>query len=161
MADPRLLLIVTVAFVLEAALGFGSSVIVATLGALLGPLDAVMPAFITVNLALSAWVVATARANVNGGLLLREVLPLAGLGVLLGFVLTWWVETRWLHGRVGNPTATATTASGVVVPALFLVGALAGYAFGERGGKRRLKLLGTAAGLLVAVLAWALLVVTR
>ena len=83
------------------------------------------------------------------------------LGVLLGFVLTWWIETRWLHGRVGNPTATATTASGVLVPALFLVGALAGYAFGERGGKRRLKLLGTAAGLLVAVLAWALLVITR
>ena len=50
------------------------------------------------------------------------------LGVLLGFVLTWWIETRWLHGRVGNPTATATTASGVLVPALFLVGALAGYA---------------------------------
>lgn len=87
MADPRLLLIVTLAFVLEAALGFGSSVIVATLGALLGPLDAVMPAFITVNLALSAWVVSTARAHVRWALLLREVLPLAGLGVLLGFTV--------------------------------------------------------------------------
>jgi uncharacterized membrane protein YfcA len=85
MADPRLLLIVTLAFVLEAALGFGSSVIVATLGALLGPLDAVMPAFITVNLALSAWVVSTSHAHVQRALLLREVLPLAGLGVLLGF----------------------------------------------------------------------------
>jgi uncharacterized membrane protein YfcA len=87
MADPRLLLIVTLAFVLEAALGFGSSVIVATLGALLGPLDAVMPTFITVNLALSAWVVTTAHAHVEKGLLLREVLPLAGLGVLLGFTV--------------------------------------------------------------------------
>lgn len=83
------------------------------------------------------------------------------LGVLVGFVLTWWIETRWLHGRVGNATATATTVSGVLVPALFLVGALAGFSFGERGGTRRLKILGTAAGLLVAVLAWALLVITR
>ena len=87
MADPRVLLIVTVAFVMEAALGFGSSVIVATLGALLGPLDAVMPAFITVNLALSAWVVATSRAHVRVALLAREVLPLSGVGVLLGFTL--------------------------------------------------------------------------
>jgi len=49
----------------------------------------------------------------------------------------------------------------VLVPALFLAGALAGYAFGERGGPRRVKLLGSAAGLLVAVLGWALLVITR
>ncbi len=83
------------------------------------------------------------------------------LGVLLGFVLTWWIETRLLHGRFRNPTSMATTASAVIVPALFLVGALAGHAFGERGGPRRYKLLGSAAGLLLAVLAWALLVITR
>jgi hypothetical protein len=83
------------------------------------------------------------------------------LGVLLGFVLTWVVETRLLHGRVRDATGAATQASGVIVPALFLAGALAGHAFGERGGPRRLKLLGGAAGLLLSVLAWAFLVVTR
>lgn len=82
-------------------------------------------------------------------------------GVLLGFVLTWWIETRVLHGRVRDATATATTASGLIVPALFFVGALAGHGFGGRGGARRLKLLGSASGLLLAVLAWSLLVVTR
>lgn len=101
MADPRLLLIVTLAFALEAALGFGSSVIVATLGALLGPLDAVMPAFITVNLALSAWVVTTAHADVNRGLLLREVLPLAGLGMLLGFTLAAAADRPMARGMFG------------------------------------------------------------
>ncbi|MEZ4391136.1 MAG: sulfite exporter TauE/SafE family protein [Polyangiales bacterium] len=84
MVDPRLLVIVTFAFVTESALGFGSSVIVATLGALLGPLDAVMPAFITVNLALSSWVALRARAHIDRALLLREILPLAGLGLALG-----------------------------------------------------------------------------
>lgn len=82
-------------------------------------------------------------------------------GVLLGFVLTWWIETRLLHGRVRDATATATTASGLIVPALFLVGALAGQGFGSRGGPARLRFLGSAAGLLLAVLAWAFLVVTR
>lgn len=109
MADPRLLLIVTLAFVLEAALGFGSSVIVATLGALLGPLDAVMPAFITVNLALSTWVVATAHAHVERRLLLREVLPLAGLGMLMGFTL---------GGAADRPLARVIFGLGVAALAL-------------------------------------------
>lgn len=82
-------------------------------------------------------------------------------GVLLGFVLTWGIETRVLAGRVRDATAVATRVSGVAVPALFLVGALAGHAFGAQGGPRRLKLLGTAAGILLPVLAWAFLVVTR
>ena len=82
-------------------------------------------------------------------------------GVLLGFVLTWGIETRVLAGRVRDATAVATRVSGVLVPALFLAGALAGHAFGAQGGARRLKLLGYAAGLLISVLAWAFLVVTR
>lgn len=82
-------------------------------------------------------------------------------GVLLGFVLTWGIETRVLAGRVRDATAVATRVSAVAVPALFLVGALAGQAFGERGGARRVKLLGSAAGILLSLLGWAFLVVTR
>ncbi|MFO0626832.1 MAG: TSUP family transporter [Polyangiales bacterium] len=159
MADPRLLLIVTLAFVLEAALGFGASVIVATLGALLGPLDAVMPAFITVNLALSAWIVATSHAHVARGLLLREVLPLAGLGVLLGFTFGGAADrpaARMLFGvgvaalalgelrRVRTPARVETSlpraaaagalfAGGVVHGVFSAGGPLIVYAVGRRG----------------------------
>lgn len=88
MADgAALLLLVGVAFLVESALGFGASVIVATVGALLGPLDRVMPAFITANVFLSAWVTATARAHVDRALLLREVLPLVGAGLGAGMLL--------------------------------------------------------------------------
>lgn len=82
-------------------------------------------------------------------------------GVFLGFVVTWLVEVRVLAGRVRDATGLATKVSSVVVPALFLAGALAGEAFGSRGGKTRLKFLGYAAGVLLSALAWALLVVTR
>lgn len=87
MADLWIALIVAAALLVEAALGFGSSVIVATLGAQLGPLDRVMPAFITENLALSAWVTATARRHVDRALLARTVLPLVAVGLALGFAL--------------------------------------------------------------------------
>lgn len=88
MVDPRLIAIVTLAFVTESALGFGASVIVATLGALLGPLDAVMPAFITVNLVLSTWVAWSARGHIDRALLSREILPLAGVGLAGGLALS-------------------------------------------------------------------------
>lgn len=87
MADLWLPLIVAAALLVEAALGFGSSVIVATVGAQLGPLDQVMPAFITVNLLLSAWITATAWRDIDRALLLRAVLPLASAGLALGFAL--------------------------------------------------------------------------
>lgn len=82
-------------------------------------------------------------------------------GIFAGFVATWLLEVRVLQGRVREAAALAAKISGAVVPLCFLAGALAGFAFGARGGTTRLKLLGYAAGMLLAALAWALLVVTR
>lgn len=83
------------------------------------------------------------------------------LGLLGGFALTWAVETRWLAGRGRAGIELAAKLSGVVVPVCFVVGALLGHAYGAKGGALRFRLLGSAAGLGLAVLAWALLVATR
>lgn len=83
------------------------------------------------------------------------------LGLVAGFALTWAVETRALAGRGRAGVELAAKLSGVVVPLCFVVGALVGHAYGLRGGATRYRFLGTAAGLGLAVLAWALLVATR
>lgn len=82
-------------------------------------------------------------------------------GLLGGFVLTWLVETRVLAGRGRAGIELAAKLSGVVVPVCFVIGALLGHAYGARGGALRYRLLGSAAGLGLAVVAWALLVATR
>jgi hypothetical protein len=83
------------------------------------------------------------------------------IGLVAGFALTWLVETRALSGRGRAGIELAAKLSGVVVPLCFIVGALLGHAYGLRGGALRYRLLGTAAGLGIAVLAWALLVAIR
>lgn len=83
------------------------------------------------------------------------------VGLLSGFALTWLVETRALADRGRAGIELAAKLSGIVVPMCFIAGALLGHAYGLRGGSQRYRYLGAAAGLGVAVLAWALLVVTR
>lgn len=85
----------------------------------------------------------------------------AVLGTLLGFLATWGLEVRVLAGRVADAPVAAARASAVVVPALFLAGALSGHALGARGGGRRLRLLGASAGISIAAGLWVLLVVLR
>lgn len=83
------------------------------------------------------------------------------VGLVAGFALTWLVETRALSDRGRAGIELAAKLSGVAVPVCFVVGALLGHAYGLRGGALRYRLLGTAAGLGLAVLAWALLVAIR
>ena len=83
------------------------------------------------------------------------------VGLVAGFAITWAIETRALAGRGRAGVEVAAKLSGVVVPVCFIVGALLGHAYGLRGGEHRYRYLGAAAGLGLAVLAWALLVATR
>lgn len=83
------------------------------------------------------------------------------IGLFLGFALTYLIETKLLVGRVESAPKTAAHMSSVIVSAMFLTGALSGEAFGAHGGKTRYQLLGSAAGISLAVLAWAWLVVAR
>ncbi|MEZ4406623.1 MAG: sulfite exporter TauE/SafE family protein [Polyangiales bacterium] len=86
-ADLALPLIVLAALATETVVGFGSTVITVTFGAMLVPIEAVLAAYIPVNMALSAWIVVRDRAAVDRGLLLRRMLPLVGLGTLVGMAL--------------------------------------------------------------------------
>ena len=85
------------------------------------------------------------------------------IGLVLGFACTYALEVWAFRPRLGAHAATvaATRAASVVVPALFVAGALSGHAFGARGGAARYRSLGMAAGVALAALAWALLVLTR
>jgi hypothetical protein len=78
---------VAVGFTLEAAVGFGATLVSMTLCAFfVSPAD-VLPALVPLNLALSLWVLQRDRAHVAGRVLLRRVLPWMGLGLPLGLVV--------------------------------------------------------------------------
>jgi uncharacterized membrane protein YfcA len=86
-ATAALAAIVFVAFVVEAAVGFGATVITVTLAAQFLPLDATLASFIPLNLALSMVIVGRNLRFVDWRLLLGFVLPLAGVGLAGGLAL--------------------------------------------------------------------------
>jgi len=80
-------LVVLLSHAVEAITGFGCTLIAVALGALFLPIQALVPVLIPVNMALSAYLVARYLRDVDGALLLRRILPLAGLGLVLGYAL--------------------------------------------------------------------------
>jgi uncharacterized protein len=81
-----LMLVVLVAFLVESTLGFGATVVTVTLGAFLMPIEALLAAFVPLNLALSAWLAARYRRHIDGSFLLRRVLPWMLVGLPLGLL---------------------------------------------------------------------------
>jgi len=79
--------IVLLALVVEAALGFGATVIAVALGALFYPIDVILPAYVPVNMVLSAYLVLRYRDAVDGRLLLRRIVPFMALGLPAGLLL--------------------------------------------------------------------------
>ena len=80
-------LIALVAFGTEGAIGFGGTVIAACLGAQLLPLDELLPAFVPLNLAMSAWLLATGRDAIAWRVLLRTVAVPVAIGAAIGLAL--------------------------------------------------------------------------
>lgn len=94
--------IVFVAFLVEAAAGFGSMVIALTVGALLFPVDQLLVWLVPVNLVLSVWLVARGRAHVDWPFLLRKLLPLVGAGLAAGLAISSRAsEAPWLKPLFG------------------------------------------------------------
>lgn len=79
--DLWLLAIVALAFSVEGALGFGATVIAVALASMLMPIAELLPAFVPLNMVLSAYFAVRYRRVVRWDLLFRRVLPgmLAGL----------------------------------------------------------------------------------
>lgn len=88
--DPRfwlLAVVVSLAFSVEAATGFGATVIAVALGVHLFPLDELLPVIVPLGLVLSASIAWRERAHTDRRLLLHRILPLMILGLALGLVV--------------------------------------------------------------------------
>lgn len=88
--DPRfwlLMAIVLGAFAVEAATGFGATVIAVSLGIHLFPLDVLLPVLVPLGLFLSASIAFRERAHRDRRLLLRRILPLMGVGLAIGLAV--------------------------------------------------------------------------
>jgi uncharacterized membrane protein YfcA len=79
--------LVMVAIALESIVGFGATVLVLSLGTWVLPVTALLPAYVPVNMALSASIAWRDWRHVDGALLARRVLPMAGAGLLVGLSL--------------------------------------------------------------------------
>ncbi|HEU0035328.1 MAG TPA: TSUP family transporter [Kofleriaceae bacterium] len=82
-----LALIALVAFTTEGAIGFGGTVIAASIGAQLIALDELLPAFVPINILLSSWLVASGWRHVAWRLLAVEIAPVVGGGAVVGLAL--------------------------------------------------------------------------
>jgi uncharacterized membrane protein YfcA len=89
--DPGPLVILGVvallAFTTEGAIGFGGTVLAASIGAQFVPLDVLLPAFVPLNIVLSSWLLGRGFRRVAWRMLLVEVAPAVGIGAAVGLVL--------------------------------------------------------------------------
>jgi uncharacterized membrane protein YfcA len=89
--DPGVLVILGVialsAFATEGAIGFGGTVLAASIGAQAIDLDILLPAFVPLNLVMSTWLLTRGWSVVAWRMLAREVAPAVGAGMVVGLVL--------------------------------------------------------------------------
>ena len=87
--------IVAVAFLVEAAAGFGSMVVALTVGALFFPIPSLLGWLVPVNLVLSIYLLVRGRAHVHRAFLF-VIVPLMTLGLAVGIGLAHLTDTAWL-----------------------------------------------------------------
>jgi uncharacterized membrane protein YfcA len=75
--------IALVAFAVEGTIGFGSTLIVMSVGALVMPIDELLPAFVPLNIVLSATLL---RRDIDWSALRRMAIPIA-IGMAIGILL--------------------------------------------------------------------------
>jgi hypothetical protein len=80
-----LIAIVTLAFSVESAIGFGATVITVSLGALVASIGSVLPAYIPVNMALSGYLMLRYREDIAWSVLFARIAPFVAIGMPAGF----------------------------------------------------------------------------
>ncbi|MDB4957993.1 MAG: putative rane protein [Myxococcales bacterium] len=75
------------AFATEGAIGFGGTVLAASIGAQLVPLEVLLPAFVPLNIALSTWLLASGVREVAWRYLATHVAPAVAVGAAIGLAL--------------------------------------------------------------------------
>ncbi|MGV3625719.1 MAG: hypothetical protein ACO1OB_33215, partial [Archangium sp.] len=94
--------IVFVAFLIEAAAGFGSMVVALTLGALWFDVNQLLAWLVPVNFVLSCYLVAVGWKHIAWKFLMTRMVPLMALGLALGtLVATRAAAAAWLKPAFG------------------------------------------------------------
>ena len=88
--------IVALGFAVEAAAGFGSTLLILGVGGLLFPLPYLLNVVVPVNLVLSAWLLSRDRQACDVRLVFLQVLPLMAVGLALGLAIGALVPTAGL-----------------------------------------------------------------
>ncbi|MSP72690.1 MAG: sulfite exporter TauE/SafE family protein [Myxococcales bacterium] len=100
-AQLALMGVVALAFLLEAVVGFGATVLTVSLGALFLPLETLLPVFVPVNFALSLYLVSRHFRSAHVGLLVRRVLPFMLVGMAVGLFSSGLFERHLLLTVLG------------------------------------------------------------
>lgn len=95
------LMVAFAAYFVGTVLGFASSVLSVTFGALLLPLDVVLAVVAPLNVALSGYIAIRHRHHTLWRALFRRILPLVGLGVPFGLLLFNLRGLGWLRFGLG------------------------------------------------------------
>jgi len=91
-----LMAIVAAAYCVEAATGFGGTVVALTLGAAHFGLDPLLAMLVPLNLMLSAWILLRAREHISRPFLFKRALPAMSVGLVMGSLLTRSLPARTL-----------------------------------------------------------------
>jgi uncharacterized membrane protein YfcA len=86
-------LVALVAFGVEGAIGFGSTVIAVSLGAQLVPIEVLLPSFLPISIAFSLTLL---RGPIQWRTLLVEIAPLVAIGAAVGLVVARYAPSREL-----------------------------------------------------------------
>jgi uncharacterized membrane protein YfcA len=99
--DLALVAVVLVAFTVEAALGFGATIVAVSIAAFLVPIPHFLPSFVMVNVALSLALVVRSLRHVDALLLLGRVVPLMALGLPIGLLGASRLDPLWMRRGFG------------------------------------------------------------
>jgi len=92
---------ILLAYTLEAVTGFGSIVIALSLGALVLPIDQVLPVLVPLNICMTGYLVRRHWKMVDRSLLLGTILPAMVCGTALGYLLLPYLDTQALKAAFG------------------------------------------------------------
>lgn len=92
---------ILLAFTLEAITGFGSIVIALSLGALVLPIEQLLPVLVPLNIGMTGYLVRRHWDMVDRRLLIGTILPAMVCGTALGYLLLPYLDTQALKAAFG------------------------------------------------------------
>jgi len=94
-------LFILLSYTIEAITGFGSIVIALSLGAMLLPIQDMLPILVPLNVLMNSVLTLRHRQHIYWPLLLRLILPLMLAGTLAGYMLSPWLSLAALKALLG------------------------------------------------------------